>query len=130
MDTDLNISVDDAMEGLLQYYDVEGFGDYGARLLKGMTEEEILEAYRETFRNDSNGCQRNKLNQNYCPNQDPKESWATIDTDALREYMLDYCHMAIQAAMFNLSETQYMSEYQLCYRAEILGVDLTRFQVN
>ena len=59
---------------------------------------------------------------------------ATIDVDALRSYMEDYLGTAVfsgsPAAFLDLSDIQRMSGYELCKKAEDLGIDLRRFEVG
>ena len=59
---------------------------------------------------------------------------ATIDVDALREYMEDYCGTAMfggfPAAVLDLAEVESMDGYKLCQKAESMGIDLRRFQVD
>ena len=56
---------------------------------------------------------------------------ATIDVDALRDYMRDYLGTAMSngfpAAMAELPEIDGMSPRELCERAKKMGVDLGRF---
>lgn len=56
---------------------------------------------------------------------------ATIDVDALREYMEDYCGTAMfngfPAALLDLADIDSMDGHQLCQKAEELGIDLERF---
>ncbi len=58
----------------------------------------------------------------------------TIDVDALRSYMEDYAGTAMfsgfPAAFLDLSDIQHMSGYELCKKAEDLGIDLRRFEVG
>ena len=59
---------------------------------------------------------------------------ATIDVDALREYLEDYVGTAafngFPAAVLDLSDIECMDGYELCQKAEELGVDLRRFEVE
>ncbi|WP_248922861.1 hypothetical protein [Olsenella intestinalis] len=59
---------------------------------------------------------------------------ATIDVDALREYLEDYVGTAafngFPAAVLDLSDIEHMDGYELCQKAEELGVDLRRFEVE
>ena len=59
---------------------------------------------------------------------------ATIDVDALRSYMEDYLGTAMfggfPAAFLDLSDIQRMSGYELCRKAEELGIDLRPFEVK
>ena len=58
---------------------------------------------------------------------------ATIDVDRLRDYLLDYCGTAMMcgfpAAILDLAEIEAMDGYELCQKAEQLGVDLHKFEV-
>ena len=58
----------------------------------------------------------------------------TIDTDALRDYMIDYCGTAafggFPAAMLDAWDIERMDGYELCRKAEELGIDLRRFEVR
>lgn len=55
-----------------------------------------------------------------------------IDVDALREYLLDYCGTAMfsgfPAAMLDVADIEGMSGYELCKKAEDLGIDPRRFE--
>ncbi len=55
-----------------------------------------------------------------------------IDVERLREYMLDEFGSAVfngfPAAVMDAWEIESMDGYELCQRAESLGVDLRRFQ--
>lgn len=57
----------------------------------------------------------------------------TIDLDALRAYLEDYCGTAVAsglpAAFFDLVDLESMNGEELCAKAEELGVDLRRFEV-
>ena len=57
----------------------------------------------------------------------------TIDVDALRDYLMDYCGSAMlsgfDAAVLDLAEIEDMDGYELCEKAEELGIDLRRFAV-
>lgn len=59
---------------------------------------------------------------------------ATIDVDALRSYMEDYLGTAMfsgsPAALLDLADIQAMGGYELCEKAEELGIDLRRFEVE
>ena len=59
---------------------------------------------------------------------------ATIDVDALKSYLEDYTGTAMfngsPAAFLDLTDIQHMSGYELCKKAEDLGVDLRRFEVG
>ena len=56
---------------------------------------------------------------------------ATIDVSELRDYMVDYCGTAafggFPAALLDLSDIEEMDGYELCQKAESMGVDLHRF---
>lgn len=58
----------------------------------------------------------------------------TIDTDELREYLVDYCGTAafngFPGAMLDVFDLERMGGRELCERAEELGVDLQRFTVD
>lgn len=55
-----------------------------------------------------------------------------IDVDALRSYMLDYCGTAMfagwSAAIADVAEIESLGAYELCQKAEELGVDLRKFE--
>ena len=55
-----------------------------------------------------------------------------IDTDALRRYLLDYCGTAAFAgfpvAVLDVADIEGASPYELCKKAEELGIDLRRFE--
>ena len=57
-----------------------------------------------------------------------------IDVEALREYLVDYCGTAMfggfPAAMMDLADVESMSPAQLCQKAEEMGIDLRRFEVD
>ena len=59
---------------------------------------------------------------------------ATIDVDALRDYLMDYCGTAafsgFPAAMLDVMDIERMDGHELCRKAEELGVDLARFAVD
>ena len=59
---------------------------------------------------------------------------ATIDVDALRDYMKDCCGSAMYggfpAAILDLSDVERMSGVELCRMAESMGVDLLKFEVR
>lgn len=59
---------------------------------------------------------------------------ATIDVDALREYLRDYYGTAMMSglwpALADLGEVDALSGYELCERAEELGIDLRQFAVG
>ncbi len=61
------------------------------------------------------------------------ERMATIDVDELREYLIDYCGTAMTsgfpAAILDLSDIESMSGYELCRKAESMGIDLRKFEV-
>lgn len=58
---------------------------------------------------------------------------ATIDVDALREYLLEYCGTAMfsgfPAALIDVVDIQRADGIELCKIAERLGIDLRRFEV-
>lgn len=58
---------------------------------------------------------------------------ATIDVDALREYMEDYCGTAMfngfPAALLDLADIDSMDGCELCQKAEEMGIDLEKFSV-
>ena len=57
---------------------------------------------------------------------------ATIDVDALRDYLEDYYGTAMfngfPPALLDLADISRMSGYELCEKAESMGVDLRRFE--
>lgn len=59
---------------------------------------------------------------------------ATIDVDALREYLRDYYGTAMMGglwpAMADLGEVDALDGRELCERAEDLGIDLRKFVVG
>lgn len=59
---------------------------------------------------------------------------ATIDGDALRDYMEDYYGTAMfngfAPALGDLADVSSMDLYELCQKAEEEGVDLRRFEVE
>lgn len=59
---------------------------------------------------------------------------AKIDTDKLRDYLEDYCGMAafsgFPAALLDVGDIENMDGYELCEKAEDLGIDLERFRVD
>ena len=59
---------------------------------------------------------------------------ATIDVEKLRDYLIDYCGTAMfggfPAALIDLSDIERMDGYQLCKKAESLGIDLRKFVVR
>ena len=52
---------------------------------------------------------------------------AKIDTDKLRDYLEDYCGTA---ALLDVRDIENMDGYELCEKAEDLGIDLERFRVD
>ena len=58
---------------------------------------------------------------------------ATIDVDALRSYLLDYCGTAMMsgfpAAVLDVADIQHASGQKLCRIAEQMGIDLRKFAV-
>ena len=61
-------------------------------------------------------------------------SMAKIDTDELRDYLEDYCGTAafsgFPAALLDVANIEDMDGYELCEKAENLGIDLGRFTVD
>ncbi len=59
---------------------------------------------------------------------------ATIDVDALRDYLEDYCGTAMlngfPAALLDLSDIESMNGYELCAKAEEMGIDLRQFEIK
>lgn len=59
---------------------------------------------------------------------------ATIDVDALRAYLLDYCGTAMfggfPAALLDVAEIERMDACELCRKAEDMGVELRKFMVD
>lgn len=59
---------------------------------------------------------------------------ATIDIDALRDYLMDYCGTAafsgFPAAMLDAMDIEDMDGAALCRKAEDLGIDLRRFAIE
>lgn len=59
---------------------------------------------------------------------------ATIDVDALHEYLRDYYGTAMMAGLWpavaDLGEVDVLDGRELCERAEELGIDLQRFAVD
>ena len=59
---------------------------------------------------------------------------ATIDIDKLRKYLIEYCGTAMMggfpAAVLDLADIEHMDGYELCRKAERLGIDLRRFEVR
>lgn len=58
----------------------------------------------------------------------------TIDVEKLRNYLIDYCGTALfggfPAAIIDLSDIERMSDYELCRKAESLGIDLRQFETK
>ena len=59
---------------------------------------------------------------------------ATIDVDKLRDYMTDFFGTAMfngfPAAILDFSDIENMSGYELCQKAESLGIDLHDFEIE
>ena len=59
---------------------------------------------------------------------------ATIDVGKLREYMEDRCGTAIfggfPPALLDLADIERMDGRELCEKAEEMGIDLRRFEVD
>ncbi|WP_417757745.1 hypothetical protein [Senegalimassilia anaerobia] len=59
---------------------------------------------------------------------------AKIDTDKLRDYLEDYCGTAASsgfpATLLDVRDIENMDGYELCEKAEDLGIDLERFRVD
>ena len=59
---------------------------------------------------------------------------ATIDVDALRAYLMDYCGTAafngFPAAIMDVWDIENATGEQLCREAERLGIDLRRFAIE
>ena len=59
---------------------------------------------------------------------------AKIDTDKLRDYLEDYCCTAASsgfpAELLDVRDIENMDGYELCEKAEDLGIDLERFRVD
>ena len=57
---------------------------------------------------------------------------AKIDTDELRDHLEDYCGTAASsgfpAALLDVADIENMDGYELCEKAEGLGIDLQRFE--
>ncbi len=57
----------------------------------------------------------------------------TIDVDALRDYLLDYCGSAMMtdfpAALLDVADVEHASGEELCRMAEEMGVDMSRFAI-
>ena len=58
---------------------------------------------------------------------------ATIDVDALRDYLLGYYGSAMMtgfpAALLDVADVEHASNEELCRMAEEMGVDLSRFAI-
>ena len=59
---------------------------------------------------------------------------ATIDGNALRDYLRDYCGTAMfngfPAAFLDVVDIDSMDDEELCRKAEDLGIDLGRFVID
>ena len=59
---------------------------------------------------------------------------AEIDADELRDYLEDYCGTAASsgfpAALLDVAVVEGMDGYELCEKAEDLGIDLERFRID
>lgn len=59
---------------------------------------------------------------------------AAIDVGKLRDYMTDYFGTAMldgfPAAILDLSDIESMGAYELCQKAESLGIDLRDFEIE
>lgn len=59
---------------------------------------------------------------------------AEIGTDELRDYLEDYCGTAASsgfpAALLDVADIEGMDGYELCEKAEDLGIDLERFELD
>jgi len=59
---------------------------------------------------------------------------ATIDVDELRDYLEDYCGTAMfngfSPALLDLADIERISDEVLCEKAEEMGIDLRRFEVD
>ena len=57
-----------------------------------------------------------------------------IDVDELRDYMVDYCGSAafsgFPAAILDVVDIERMDGYELCEKAEALGINLEKFEVE
>ena len=57
-----------------------------------------------------------------------------IDVDELRDYMIDYCGTAAfsgsPAAVLDVVDIEKMDGYELCEKAEDLGINLRTFEVE
>lgn len=57
-----------------------------------------------------------------------------VDVDRLRDYMEDECGTAafngFPAAMMDVWDIERMSGYELCEKAERMGIDLRRFEAE
>lgn len=58
---------------------------------------------------------------------------ATIDVDKLRDYLIDYTGTAafngLPAALLDTMDIENMDGYELCQKAEDMGIDLHDFEV-
>ena len=59
---------------------------------------------------------------------------AEIDADELRDYLEDYCGTAASsgfpAALLDVADVEGMDGYELCEKAEDVGIDLERFRID
>lgn len=59
---------------------------------------------------------------------------ATVDVDALRKCLIDYCGSAMAsgfpAAVLDVSDIEHADGEELCGIAERLGIDLTSFAIG
>ena len=57
-----------------------------------------------------------------------------IDVDELHDYMVDYCGTAAfsdsPAAILDVVDIEQMDGYELCEKAEDLGINLEKFEVE
>lgn len=57
-----------------------------------------------------------------------------IDVGALREHLIDLCGTAafsgFPAAFMDLASIERMDSYELCLKADSMGVDLRRFEAD
>ena len=57
-----------------------------------------------------------------------------IDVDELRDYMVDYCGSAafsgFPAAILDVVDIERMDGYERCEKAEALGINLEKFEVE
>ncbi len=57
-----------------------------------------------------------------------------IDVDELRDYMVDYCGTAAfsdsPAAILDVADIERMDSHELCEKAEDLGINLGKFEVE